>query len=83
MTDHLQRLEDALAGRYIVERELDSGGMGTVYLAKDLSPRTRLSRWLLPRPHKLLIWPVVAKRLPLWIAIMVVSEVHSFLVRLL
>jgi len=33
--DVLQRLESALATRYIVERELGSGGMATVYLAED------------------------------------------------
>jgi len=32
----LQRLSAALASRYAVERELGSGGMATVYLARDL-----------------------------------------------
>jgi eukaryotic-like serine/threonine-protein kinase len=31
-----QQLNAALAGRYIVEREIGQGGMATVYLAKDL-----------------------------------------------
>src|SRR5262245_29587963 len=36
MTDVLERLREALAGRYTVERELGQGGMATVYLAMDL-----------------------------------------------
>ncbi|MDQ3136908.1 MAG: serine/threonine protein kinase, partial [Gemmatimonadota bacterium] len=36
MTDTLTRLIPALAGRYLVERELGQGGMATVYLAHDL-----------------------------------------------
>ena len=31
-----ERLADALAGRYSIERELGHGGMATVYLARDL-----------------------------------------------
>ena len=30
------RLQSALAERYIIERELGSGGMATVYLARDI-----------------------------------------------
>src|SRR5688572_30826775 len=33
------RLASALRGRYVVERELGSGGMATVYLARDLRHR--------------------------------------------
>ena len=36
MSDGLQRLATALAGRYLVERELGRGGMATVYLAQDV-----------------------------------------------
>ena len=36
MTDPLETLRAALAGRYTVERELGRGGMATVYLAHDL-----------------------------------------------
>jgi len=33
----LNRLGDAFAGRYSIERELGRGGMATVYLAQDLT----------------------------------------------
>ena len=36
MTDTLDRLKAALAGRYTIERELGAGGMATVYLAQDI-----------------------------------------------
>jgi serine/threonine-protein kinase len=36
LTDTVTRLRAALAGRYVVERELGRGGMATVYLAHDL-----------------------------------------------
>jgi serine/threonine-protein kinase len=35
MSDILQRLRAALAGRYAVEREIGRGGMATVFLAED------------------------------------------------
>jgi len=35
VTDTLERLKTALAGRYPIERELGQGGMATVYLAQD------------------------------------------------
>ena len=36
MTDHAARLQSALTDRYTIERELGSGGMASVYLARDL-----------------------------------------------
>ena len=36
MTDTMERLSAALAGRYRVDREIGAGGMATVYLANDL-----------------------------------------------
>jgi serine/threonine-protein kinase len=36
MADLLERLKTALADRYRIERELGSGGMATVYLARDI-----------------------------------------------
>jgi eukaryotic-like serine/threonine-protein kinase len=43
MTDVLERLRTALAGRYAIERELGAGGMATVYLAEDLRHRRRVA----------------------------------------
>ena len=36
MTDSIGRLNDALAGRYLIDRELGVGGMATVYAAQDI-----------------------------------------------
>ena len=36
MSDLLERLKDALASRYLIEREIGHGGMATVYLAADI-----------------------------------------------
>ena len=35
-SDQVERLNAALVGRYVIERELGSGGMATVYLAEDV-----------------------------------------------
>ncbi len=36
VTDPIDAVNEALRGRYVVERELGSGGMAIVYLARDL-----------------------------------------------
>ena len=43
LTDASGRLKAALADRYIIERELGSGGMATVYLAEDLRHRRNVA----------------------------------------
>ena len=37
MSDPVTRLNAALSGRYVIDRELGEGGMATVYLADDTS----------------------------------------------
>src|SRR5262249_24226723 len=36
MTDLLSRLQQSMAERYVIEREVGRGGMATVYLAQDV-----------------------------------------------
>jgi len=43
MTNVLERLTDALAGRYSVESEIGRGGMATVYLAEDVRHRRKVA----------------------------------------
>jgi Tol biopolymer transport system component len=43
MSDTIPRLNAALEGRYVVERELGEGGMATVYLAEDLKHSRRVA----------------------------------------
>src|SRR5678816_3342076 len=43
MADLLGRLQEALASRYRIERELGSGGMAVVFLAEDLRHRRRVA----------------------------------------
>jgi eukaryotic-like serine/threonine-protein kinase len=51
MTDDLDRLQAALADRYLLERELGRGGMATVYLARDLKHERPVAlKVLLPKP---------------------------------
>jgi hypothetical protein len=42
MSDVLDRLKAALADRYTIERELGSGGMAIVYLARELTVCPRM-----------------------------------------
>ena len=43
MSDHSQRLQEALTGRYRIERQLGRGGMATVFLAEDLKHHRRVA----------------------------------------
>ncbi len=43
MVETAQRLRDALADRYRLERELGQGGMATVYLAEDLKHQRKVA----------------------------------------
>ena len=43
MSDRIDRLNEALGGRYALERELGEGGMATVYLADDLKHRRKVA----------------------------------------
>ena len=43
MDNPIDRLKAALADRYIVSRELGSGGMATVYLAEDVKHRRKVA----------------------------------------
>jgi serine/threonine-protein kinase len=43
MSDAVTRLNAALEGRYVIERELGEGGMATVYLADDLKHERKVA----------------------------------------
>ena len=43
MSDPITRLNEALEGRYSIERELGEGGMATVYLAHDVRHDRRVA----------------------------------------
>lgn len=50
MTTEFEALETALRGRYLLERELGRGGMGVVFLGRDLALERPVAIKLLP-PH--------------------------------
>ena len=50
MSDQIERLNQALTGRYHIERELGAGGMATVYLAQDVRHDRKVALKLL-RPE--------------------------------
>ena len=43
MSDIPSRLNDALSGRYAIERQIGEGGMATVYLADDLKHERKVA----------------------------------------
>ncbi|HSG82711.1 MAG TPA: serine/threonine-protein kinase, partial [Gemmatimonadota bacterium] len=43
MTDGIDRIRHALSDRYAIERELGSGGMATVYLARDVKHERKVA----------------------------------------
>ncbi len=48
MSDPVARLNAALEGRYVIERELGEGGMATVYLADDIKHERKVAVKLYP-----------------------------------
>ena len=53
MNSDIERLNNALADRYAIERELGSGGMATVYLAHDIRHERKVAvKVLRPEPAR-------------------------------
>jgi serine/threonine-protein kinase len=52
--EHEERLKAALADRYQIEREIGSGGIATVYLARDLKHDCKVAVKVLDSPNRLL-----------------------------
>jgi serine/threonine-protein kinase len=50
VSSQLERLKNAFAGQYEIDREVGSGGMATVYLARDLKHDRQVATKLL-RPE--------------------------------
>ena len=71
MTDPVARLNTALDGRYLIERELGEGGMATVYLADDLRHERKVALKVLKPALAAVVgtewdepWPEAPGRLP-------------------
>jgi serine/threonine protein kinase len=46
LPDPIYQIQDALAGRYSIKRELGKGGMATVWLARELARDLRHDRFV-------------------------------------
>ena len=61
MTDAIDRLTTALAGRYTIERELGAGGMARVYLARDLKHDRQVALKVLRAELAMALGPVLPR----------------------
>ncbi len=52
MSDTISRLNAALEGRYVIERERGEGGIATVYLADDLKHERKVALQVLKPEHR-------------------------------